>query len=91
MPLCPECDGVVRPLGYNLAELVSSGDDQVLVPLNAYLIGNLLACVMDHRDDGDWHGEMQWILAQAAEALSISTVKANDGRQWTLREQRWSR
>lgn len=60
-----------------------------MIPLSDYQLGNVLAAVMDHKNDGDWWHEVQSILLLATEELGLYEVSANDGRTWLRTKEGW--
>jgi hypothetical protein len=61
-------------------EMVHVKNHYVMVPLNAYQIGNLLDALTQSVDSGDWWHELQDIMAVAMRVAEYKQVTSNNGK-----------
>lgn len=56
----------------------------VLLPMNAYRLGNLLDAVGQAQDNGDWYGEFCNIVHDAMQKVGVTELTSNRGNKFTL-------
>lgn len=66
--------------------LIRKEGPYILVPLNAYQMGNLLDALAIAPDTGDWWYEVQDIIAVAMKLADIDVLRGNSGREYTLEQ-----
>ena len=64
--------------------LIHTEGNYVMVPLNAYQMGNLLDALAQVPETGDWWSELQDIIGVAMRVGNIEQVASNTGRTFTL-------
>jgi hypothetical protein len=67
----------------NWRDLIRVEGAYILVPLNAYQMGNLLDALTQAKDTGDWWRELQDIVAAAMDKAEIKEVQSNTGLTFT--------
>jgi hypothetical protein len=67
-------------------ELVRCEGQYVMVPLNAYQMGNLLDALTQARENGDWYCELQDIIGVAMDKAGLNELQSNSGKTFTRRQ-----
>ncbi len=62
--------------------------DYVMVPLNAYQMGNLLDALTQSENNGDWHHELQDIIGVAMRKAGLKELTSNRGKRFTIEQVR---
>ena len=73
----------------NWPALIRKEGPYVMVPLNVYQMGNLIDALAQVKDNGDWWGELQNIVAAAMDVQGVKELHSNTGRTFT-RDQIWN-
>lgn len=60
--------------------------ERIMVPLNAYQVGNLIDAIAQVPVSGDWWGEFCDIVARAMEVGGIQHVSSNRGKTYSLEQ-----
>lgn len=67
----------------NWPDLVEVKGNYVVVPLNAYQMGNLMDALTQAQDSGDWWHELQDIVGVAMKKAGIVEIQSNNGLTFT--------
>ena len=59
---------------------------RMMIPLSQYQMGNLLDALTQAKENGDWWGEFQDIVAAAMEKFGIKELKSNSDKTFTLEQ-----
>ena len=60
--------------------------EYVMVPLDAYQMGNVIDAVEQAGETGDWYGEFCDIVAAAMQKMSLTKLSSNRGKGYTYEQ-----
>jgi hypothetical protein len=60
--------------------------EYVMIPLNAYQMGNLIDAVAQVAETGDWYGEFCDIIAVAMRKWGLTELSSNRGNSYTYEQ-----
>ena len=70
----------------NWPSLIRRQDHYIMIPINAYQMGNLIGALVQVQDNGDWWGELQDIIAKAMEIAELEHLYSNNNRIFTRKQ-----